>query len=343
MIIIKAPPALDTTYFGKISSFKNEIRSNASVNSITTSSDIPGQMIVAQNVLRKATDNLTHNSNVYQIDTDDDFIKTFQVQLVAGRDFQTRDERTFADVDIPGIIVNEEVVKNLGYPSNEASINQAVIFGAGETRARIVGVVKNYHQRSLKESYEPILYFYPKRTAWKYFSLNVNTHNLPQNIASIEELYKHFFPGHPFEYFFLNEYFDRQYQSDRQFGKVFGVFTILAIFVACLGLLGLSSFAISLRTKEIGIRKVLGATVSSIVILFSKDFVRLVCVATAIAIPVIYFLGDEWLSHYAFRTRLNLFVFFMPPVLLLVVALVTVSLQSIKTAIANPVKSLRTD
>ncbi len=113
--------------------------------------------------------------------------------------------------------------------------------------------------------------------------------------------------------------------------------------MACLGLLGLSSFTISLRTKEIGIRKVLGATVSSVVLLFSKDFVRLVCVAAVIAVPIIYFLGDEWLSHYAFRTRLDWFVFFVPPVLLLAIALATVSIQSVKAAVSNPVKSLRTD
>ncbi|MDR3713171.1 MAG: ABC transporter permease [Puia sp.] len=344
MIIVKAPPASDSSYTGKLGSFWNEIHRNPSINNITRSSDIPGQMIVYQNSVRKSADDQTHNFNTYLVETDENFIKTFQMELAAGRDFEAGDTMHFSNTGKPAVIVNEEVVKGLGYPSNPASINQELILQMGrEVRVRIVGVVKNYHQRSLKEAYQPILYFFPDQTSWKYFSLNVNTYGLPQNIASIEGLYKHFFPGHPFEYFFLNEYFDRQYQSDLQFGKIFGCFTLLAIFVACLGLLGLSSFAISHRTKEIGIRKVLGATVSSIVILFSRDFIRLVCLSAVIAIPVIYFLGNEWLSHYAFRTRLNWFVFFMPPVLLLIIAVATVSLQSLKTAIANPVKSLRTD
>ncbi len=345
ILILKAPPPSDSTYFAKVSSFQNEMHNNPSVNNMATSSDVPGETIVSASTVGKGIYYATHSSSVNQIDIDGNFFKTFQIGIAAGRDFLPQDKRTSSKDNIPGVIVNEEVVRNLGYRSDQAALNQDIVFGLepAMTRARIVGVVKNYHQHSLKEAYEPILYFYPIRTDWKYFSLNVNPHNLKRNIASIEEDYKRIFPGQPFEYFFLNEYFDRQYRSDEQFGKIFGSFAILAIFVACLGLLGLSSFAINLRTKEIGIRKVLGATVASIVLLFSKDFVRLICVATVIAVPVIYFLGNEWLSHYAFRTRLNWSVLLMPPVLLLLIALVTVSLQSIKTAIANPVKSLRTD
>jgi putative ABC transport system permease protein len=113
-------------------------------------------------------------------------------------------------------------------------------------------VVKNYHQRSLKEGFDPILYYYPSFNYWKYFSVRVNTNNLPQNMTSVERLYKNIFTGNPFEYFFLNDYFNQQYEADQRFGKIFGLFTFLAIVIACLGLLGLSSFMIRLRTKEIG-------------------------------------------------------------------------------------------
>jgi putative ABC transport system permease protein len=236
-------------------------------------------------------------------------------------------------------------VKALGYKNDEAALHQNIIFGygPGEVNGEIIGVLKNYHQRSLKEAYDPILYVYPSSNNWTYFSINVKTDHLQQNMSSIQDLYKGVFSGNPFEYFFLNEYFDRQYASDQQFGKVFGLFTVLAIFVACLGLLGLSSFVVRLRTKEIGIRKVLGASIASLLILFTRDFVKLVLLATVIALPIIYFMVNRWLGNYAFHIQLSWLIFVIPPALLLAISLITISLQSIRTALANPVKSLKTD
>jgi putative ABC transport system permease protein len=236
------------------------------------------------------------------------------------------------------------LVRALGYQNNEEAIHQGIVFKAPqEVKGEIIGVIKNYHQRSLKEPYDPILYYYPAWNNWNYFSVQVNANNLNQEIVSIENLYKNIFAGNPFEYFFLDESFNRQYLADQRFGKVLGLFTVIAIIVACLGLLGLSSFVIKLRTKEIGIRKVLGATVYSILVLFSKDFVKLVCVASLIAIPIIYFTGTSWLRNYAFHIHLGWLIFVLPPLLLLAICLITISLQSITAALANPVKNLRTE
>jgi putative ABC transport system permease protein len=294
--------------------------------------------------VRKASEDQTHNFGAFQVEIDDHFIKTFQMSLAAGRNFQFQDSSNLSGREKTRVIVNEEVVKGLGFSTNEAAINQPIVFGSGRNvDAEIIGVVKNYHQRTLKDPYDPILYYYPAHIDWKYFSLNMNTNNLNQNLASIETLYKSIFSGHPFEYFFLNEYFNRQYQADQRFGKIFALFTILCIFVACLGLLGLSTFVIRLRTKEIGIRKVLGATISSIILLFYKDFFKLLCLATVISIPIIYFMADRWLRNYAFHAHLSWLIFAMPPLLLLAISLLTISLQSGKAALANPVKSLKTE
>jgi putative ABC transport system permease protein len=162
-------------------------------------------------------------------------------------------------------------------------------------------------------------------------------------LTGLENLYKSTFPGNPFEYFFLDSYFNEQYQSDQRLAKVFGLFTVLAIVVAGLGLLGLSSFVIKMRTREIGIRKVLGASISSILVLFSKDFVKLVVIASLIAIPVIFFAADKWLANFAFHINLNVLIFIIPPLLLLLVTLITICLQSLKAALSNPVKSLRSE
>ncbi|MDR3711428.1 MAG: ABC transporter permease [Puia sp.] len=348
MLILKAPAILDSTYFTKFDVFKTELARNPAVNDVAMSSDIPGKIITQRNSIRKFEDDPSQNYFTYLLEVDDHFLPTFQATIVAGRNFrrdETIDFRMRSRPEIVKVIINEALARGLGFATNEAALHRQLSFeGLHGSKCEIIGVVKNYHQRSLKEDYDPIIYYYPEiSTSWAYFAININTDNLPRDLASIESLYKNIFAGHPYEYFFLNEYFDQQYKSDKQFGRVFGVFTILAIFVACLGLLGLSSFAIRLRVKEIGIRKVLGASVSGIIVLFVKDFVKLVCLAALIAIPVVYLLAERWLSNYAFHTRLSWLNLVTPPLLLLTIALSTVFLQSFRAATANPVKSLKTD
>ena len=160
-------------------------------------------------------------------------------------------------------------------------------------------------------------------------------------MAHIEEEFQQTFPGNAFEYFFLDDHFNRQYEADQRFGSVFSLFTTLAIIVACLGLFGLSAFSMKQRTKEIGIRKVLGASVANILTLLSGDFVKLILVAGVIALPLAYFAIRQWLSNYAFHIEINFWLFALPMILIIVIAMVTVSVQTIKAALANPVKSLR--
>jgi putative ABC transport system permease protein len=162
-------------------------------------------------------------------------------------------------------------------------------------------------------------------------------------MAKVEEVYDRIFPGNAYESFFLNDHFDRQYHADQKLGGFFRLFTGLAIFVACMGLLGLSSLMIRLRVREIGIRKVLGAPVYSLLLLMSKDFVRMIVVAAVVAVPVVYWGASRWLQQYAFHIRLSWALLLIPPLLLLLVALATISVLCVRAATANPVKSLATD
>jgi len=346
VLVLKAPAIVDSTLADPISAFESELLKNQAVANVSVSTEVPGKTIVERNEVRKLSNDETHSFTLNLVAIDDHFISTYQIGMAAGRGFLPDESSVISKSEVARVVVNEEVVKDLGYKNDQAAINQPVIFkyGMANINAKIIGVIKNYHQRSLKEAYDPILYYYPKNnTHWSYISIRLNTRHLSQDMASFENLYKSVFAGNAFEYFFLDDYFNKQYQDDQRFGSIFTVFTGLAIFVACLGLLGLSSFVIRLRTREIGVRKVLGASVYSLLVLFSKDFVQLVCLAAVIATPAIYFLANRWLNNFAFHIHLSWMIFILPPLLLLVISLITIGLHSVKAALVNPIKSLKSE
>ncbi len=346
MIVVNAPEIYDSlAYADKMGALKTELLRNPAISSVSTSTEIPGKNLLWMNSVRKASEDQTHNFTPYQVAIDEHFIGNYQMTLAAGRDFYPNEKWNTAGGEKAKVIVNEELVKGLGYKNAAAAINQDITwrFTAQDMQGTIIGVIKDYHQRSLQQPYDPIIYFYPNFNYWKYISIRTKTAQLDRDLASIEKVYKTIFPGNAFTYVFLDDYFNRQYQADQRFGKIFSLFTGFAIFVACLGLLGLSSFVIRVRTREIGIRKVLGASVPSLLALFSGDFVRLVLLSSLIALPVIYFSATRWLENYAFHVRLSWLIFIAPPVFLLSLALLTICLQSLKTALSNPIKNLRTE
>ncbi|GEP98389.1 ABC transporter permease [Chitinophaga cymbidii] len=345
MLIVKAPAITDSTFNAKTEYFKAALLKNAAITHMAPSSEIPGNTIFARNSVRKINQDKTHNFITNLVEIDQDFIPAYKAELVAGRNLTDAEKQDIFESKRAKVLVNEALVQALGFASNEAALRQEVFFVSwfGDIRSEIVGVVKNYHQRSLREHYDPILYYQSSNSQWSYFSININTNDLSRNLQYVSNLYQDIFPGNAFESFFLDEYFDRQYQADARFGDIFSLFTILAIIVACLGLIGLSTFAIKLRTREIGIRKVLGATTQSIIYLFSKDFIKLVVLAALIASPVIYFVARQWLMGFAFHIRLNLFIFIAPPLLLMALSLLTIGLQSLKAALSNPVNVLRNE
>lgn len=345
LLIVKAPAVFDSTFSSKTITFRNELLKNAAIHNMTASTDIPGRRIFDRNSARKAGQDKNHRFVPFLIEIDQHFLPTYQMQLVCGNNLPERAAVNMFNSKKTKVLINEEAVKKLGFANNKAALNQTIYFTtwAGEIESEVTGVVKNYHQRSLKENYDPIIYYLNGFGNWGYFSINLQTTGLRDNLASIEKLYHQLFPGNAFERFFLNEFFNRQYKSDQQLGNIFGLFTILAIFIACLGLTGLATYAIKLRTKEIGIRKVLGASVQGIVYLFYRDFFKLVCLAAVIAIPAVYYLASKWLNNFAFHIHLGWLVFIAAPLLLMIIAFVTIGLQSVRAAMDNPVNSLRND
>lgn len=347
LLVVKAPALADSTFIRRVGFFKTELLKNPAIRGVAPTSEIPGQPIDADNGVRRSDQDAKQNGYAKFMEIDKDFIPTYGLQLAAGTNLQREDTGNFYQVRHTEVMINEALAKQLGYRSPEAALHQTIYFvsWAGDITGVITGVVKNYHQQSLNHAYEPILFYHRNNTYWGFYSINVaaKAKDLHQNLAYIQQVYHRSFPGNAYESFFLNDHFNRQYQADERLGNFFRLFTILAIFIACLGLIGLSAFAIKLRAKEISIRKVLGASVQAIISLFFGNFIKLVCLAAVVAVPLIYWVASGWLNNFAFHIRLGWLVFVTAPLLLLLVALATVSLQSLKAALTNPVKGLRND
>lgn len=245
------------------------------------------------------------------------------------------------DEAIP-VLVNESFAKQLNAKSHADIMNEKMTFwwGPEQRFAKIIGVVSDHHQVSFKEQVLPVMYMQPNWHASKYFAVRLQG-DLTSSLARMEDLYDKAFPDHPFSWFFLDQHFDLQYRDDQQFGKIFNVFTGLAIIVTCLGLLGLSVFSVSQRTKEVGIRKVLGASAVSVLTLFAKDFIRVLLISYVITLPVIYWASENWLNNFSFRIPMPWQIFTLPLILLLTITLLTIIFVTTKAAIETPVKALR--
>ena len=205
---------------------------------------------------------------------------------------------------------------------------------------RIVGVLKDYRQESLTKDFEQLL-LRCAPAPQGFYSIRFNTSNVKATIASFEKEWKNFFPGNPFSYFFLDEHYEKQYKADQQFGLVFGIFSALAIFIACLALFGLSSLTALQRTKEIGVRKVLGASIQSILTLVSIDYMVLLGIAIVTTIPLSWLIMNNWLQDFANRISMSWWIFALPSIVVVLIALVTVSFHTLKAARTNPAQSLR--
>jgi len=336
-LVVSAPiVGIDSTFLLKMTALKQELQQQSSVQNITVSTSIPGEAVGwnAGGIKLVGTDESTQKQ--YRvIGVDYDYIKTYGLKLIAGRAFS----KQFGS-DNHSVIFNRKGIEQLGFNKPEEALGKKIDFW-GE-QYTIEGVTENFHQQSLREAYEPlILRLIPDVNG--YLSVKTNAAQASKTIRLVKAEWNKFFPGNTFEYFFLDDHFDEQYKADQRFGQVFGLFTSLAILVACLGLFGLASFTTLQRTKEIGIRKVLGASVTNILKLLYREFALLLVIAFIIAAPVAWFTTSNWLRGYAFRINLQWTYFVLPFVTIIAIALITVSFQSIKAAIANPAKSLRTE
>ncbi len=347
LLIVKSPRIVDSTLQQRLETFKTELSRNPDIHRMAPSSDIPGKLISQLNFIRNRGEGTDENSIAYHVYIDRDFIETYGLTMVAGRNFREEERLPPPDqrTDPVPVMVNEKAAASLGYHEGEEALHQLIIFGLGpgEWVGEIIGVVSNHHQQSLKADYDPLLFFPIPGLLGQYFTINLSMQRPSETISFIEQQYEAAFPDNPFEYFFLDDYFNRQYAADQQFGSVFGLFSGLALIVACLGLFGLSTFMISQRIKEIAIRKVLGANLTSMVLLFSGDFLKLILIANLCALPLVYLAVNQWLNNFAFHVNIGWLMFVLPAVTLLLISLTTVSIQTIKTGLKNPIKSLRAE
>jgi putative ABC transport system permease protein len=303
----------------------------------TTSWWVPGDRLGRSFGIRLADQpSETHYTMSHQ-GVDYHFFDTYGIALIAGRKFLPTDHKTEFN-QINSVILNSNAVKLLGIDSAQNAIGREVIWW--DRKYTIVGVVQNFHQQSLRHQMEPMI-FGPTYGTGSSISIKLREGGGTETISTIEQVYRKFFPDNAFSYSFLEDRYQRQYNDDNRFAKVIVVFTGLAIIISCLGLIGLSSYMAVQRTKEIGIRKVLGASLSGIVTLLSADFMRLVGVANILALPAVYMLSKIWLESYAYRITPKVFMFILPAALILLIAAITISFQVLKTAMTNPADTLK--
>jgi len=334
-LVIEGPSliAVDSLYSGEYNSFKNEVLRHPNVKSMTGSSNVPGAEIFWTNSARRAELPETENKVLYNAAVDFDYFPSFEIDVIAGRNFS----KDFA-TDEDNIMLNAAAARFLGFATPEEAAGQKVIHG-GEEKI-IVGVVDDYNQMSLKGDVSPILYWC-RETGRDLFSIKFKGISGSAMLADVENIYDQFFPGNPVDYFYLDAFFNRQYVKDDQFGSVFSIFSVLAIMVSCLGLFGLSAFSALQRTKEIGIRKVLGASVPNILVLLSREYMVLIILAILLGVPLTFFVMDNWLESFAYRINIGWIVFAAAALIVMLVAIFTVSFQTLKSARSNPSNTLR--
>ena len=268
----------------------------------------------------------------------DRFLSTYEIPLIAGRNFSAEECAVQWNKNNK-VMMNETAIKELGFQNPEDALKTPIQWD--ERQLVIVGVVKDYNHLGAGEPIGPMI-FYPQNNP-TYFTIRLSPDKLNQKIASLQEIYKSSFPGNPFEYFFVDENYNKLYASEMQYANIFTTASVWAIFIACLGLFGLVSFTIESRTKEIGVRKVLGASVPNIVSLLSKDFLILVCIAFLISVPIAWYFMDKWLQNFAYHIQIHWWLFALAGMIAILIAFATISVRAIKAARANPVNNLRTE
>ncbi len=343
ILVLDAPRLTnwDSTFIDRMNSFKAELVNYPNIKSATASNRVPGEGMGRMFNLRLASQADPIGASTNFIEIDHSYRETYEVALLAGRDFRRNDHNLDPSL-ITNVILNRSAIDLLGIKKAEDAIGKQVKFGQSNKDWNIVGVYNDFHQRSLHHAIEPML-FLPFYGSYQPVSVKVASVSIDESIAQIKNSWSSFFPGNAFEYNFLDDRFAQLYYVDTRFGNMLSFFTSLAILIACLGLLGLASYTAFSRTKEIGIRKVLGANTSSLVTLLSKDFLKPVIIATIIATPIAWYGMSLWLQEFHYRIELDWKVFVISGFLAIGIALLTISFQSIRAALRNPVDAIRAE
>ncbi|MBS1606106.1 MAG: ABC transporter permease [Bacteroidetes bacterium] len=341
-IVIVKPPMLtnfDSTFIQRENNFKSEVRQLTGVAGAATADRLAGNEMARAFNVHRDSDNSGTRYVLRRMGVDNDFVGLYGVRLVAGRSFEPSDYN-FHYESLHSVILTVSATRLLGFRSVGEAIGRQIVMY--DKKWDVIGVVSDFHQKSLRYALEPTI-LQPFYGSYNWISVKVNTGDVRATMAAVKKKYEAFFPGNPFDYFFLDESFNRQYKNDQLFGTAFALFAGFAILIACLGLLGLALFGTSQRIKEIGVRKVLGASVSNIVLLLSKDFVILILIAFLIAAPLAWVIMHQWLQDFAYRISLSPWIFAAAGVLATLIALITISFQAIRAALTSPVKSLRSE
>ena len=340
-LVVKAPVGSNAQK--DYGTFRQALLDQSEVKSVSLSGTVPGmgstQMGTTTGInLSGAVKKTSYNYYLTQIDTA--FIDLMGIRLLAGKNFDAKTQPGFSDTTNRQLIVNEETLRLWEIPTPGEAIGRRVDLWGHQ--ATIRGVVRNYHYESPKAAYIPIIHMYSPNFD-SFASVKFAGGNAGQQLATLKKVYEANFPYSPFSYFFLDNEYDKQYKADDRFQRVFSALTGFAILISCLGLFGLATFTVSKRTKEIGIRKVIGASTTNLMILLSKDFVQTVLAAILIGLPIAYFLIKKWLANYALRIELGWWLFAGPALIVLFLVLVSIGSKTITTALMNPVKSLRSE
>lgn len=323
--------------------FRAELLSNPKIINAAASSRIPPGRLRSSIGTRPEGVPEDDRQSMQTVWTDFDFIETMELEFSAGRSFS----RDFATDANSAFILNEEAVKAIGW-TNEMAIGKT--FGSSEIRdwssgqweqkdGFVIGVLKDFHFESLRQKIIPTVYFIAPYMAWNYV-IRIHPGDIQETLDFIEEKWQVLNPELPFLYTFVDDNFEALYRAEQQQGKIFAVFAILAIFVACLGLVGLASFTAEQRTKEVGIRKVLGASVSNIILLISREFTWLVLISFVVASPIAWYIMDRWLQEFAYHASMGIGIFVFAGLVSIVIAWLTVSYQATKVALTNPANAL---
>lgn len=320
-----------------IDAIKQAIANQPGVGSVAASRAVPGEFLpnAGTNIETANGTMINKGPLIYEIDFD--FIPTLQIPMAAGRNYS----RAFTTDSTQALLINEATARLFGYANPADAVGKK--FAQWGRQGTIIGVVKDFHFRSLHTKVEPLALRYGMPPDLNRIIVSVKGNQVAATLAAIEKTWKSVAPQRPFLYYFLDEEFNQQYQSEQHFGYLFSLFSFLAIFIACLGLFGLATFTAQQRTKEIGIRKVLGASVANIVVLIAQDFMRLVIIAIVIAVPLCVLVMNRWLNDFAYRVSISPGIFAATAAIALFIALTAISWQSVKAALANPVRAIKNE
>jgi putative ABC transport system permease protein len=314
---------------------KGIFSNHSSVSGVTVSSSIPGRGFSSFSIGLIGEED-PKNQDMFHLHFDTDFIPNYGIEMVEGRPFRKEMKTDF----MGAFLINEAAVKAFGWTSPEDALGKRLQTGYGGRINPIIGVTKNFHFRGLQTEVEPlVMEFLP--WSFRYLTISMNITHIKETMTFVESQWKILFPENPFESFFLDMDFNRQYKADEQAGSIFSIFTLLGLGIACLGLFGLASFMAESRTREIGIRKVLGASTPGLVVMLSKQFTKWVILANCVAWPIAYVFIDRWLKNFAYRSNIGIGIFVFSGFVTLFIALLTISFQSVKAAMSSPVKALK--